>query len=226
MLKDPGAKLAGTICVRYNTADGNTDFNACANGIDGGQWGYNNLQWYGFTAYHRWNEHWHISFEAYDEHQNNVPNETNPQVAALFSNGGLFNSPQYIPYNAPSLAYCKTTTQLDCTANAAGAVFYLNYSPEPLDNLSFRPEVYADMQGQRMGVKTTYVEFSFGWQHWLSPQIELRPEVGYYKAISGHADPFNGDGNAGILQGSAGSPGSPGTRSYTLLAASDIIVHF
>lgn len=216
MLKDPGDKLAGTVCVRYTTTDGNDDINACANGINSGQWGYNNLQWYGFTAYHKWNDHWHISFEAYDEHENNVPNGTNPRVQALYSNGGLFNSPQYIPYNAPDLAICRNSTVLDCTMNAAGAVFYLNYSPEPLDNISFRPEVYADMQGQRMGTKTTYVEFSLGWQHWLSPQIELRPEVGYYKSLSAHADAFNGDSNAGI----------PGDKSYTLLAASDIIVHF
>ena len=216
MLKDPGDKWAGTLCLRYNWDDGRNDVNVCANGINSGQWGYNNLQWYGFTAYHKWNDHWHISFEAYDEHQNNVPNENNPQVVALYNAGGLFNSPQYIPYNAPGLAYCRTSTQLDCTASGAGAVFYLNYSPDPLDNISLREEVYGDMQGQRMGTKTTYWEMSLGWQHWLSPQFELRPEVGYYKSLSGHADPFNGDANAGI----------PGDKSYTLLLASDIIIHF
>ncbi|MGD0864802.1 MAG: outer membrane beta-barrel protein [Rhizomicrobium sp.] len=216
MLQDPGDKLAGTLCARYTTADGNDDINLCANGINTGQWGYNNLQWYGLTAYHKWNDHWHISFEAYDEHENNVPNENNPQVVALYNNGGLFNSPQYMPYNAPDLAVCKTTTQLDCTMNAAGAVAYISYSPEPLDNISLRPEYYDDFQGQRTGTKTAYFELSLGWQHWLSPQIEFRPELGYYKALSAHADPFNGDADAGI----------PGDKSWTLLAASDVIVHF
>jgi hypothetical protein len=216
MLKDPGDKLAGTVCGRYTSADGNDDINLCANGINTGQWGYNNLQWYGLTAYHKWNDHWHISFEAYDEHENNVPNATNPQVVALYENGGLFNSPQYMPFNAPNLAQCSKSTVLDCTINAAGAVAYINYSPDLLNNISFRPEFYDDFQGQRMGTKTAYVEFSLGWQHWLSPQIEFRPEIGYYKAIGRHTDPFNGDSDLGI----------PGDRSWTLLGASDVIVHF
>ena len=32
------------------------------------------------------------------------------------------------------------------------------------------------MQGQRTGTKTRYVETGIGWQHWFSPQIEIRPE--------------------------------------------------
>ena len=216
MLQDPGDKLSGTLCARYNWNDGHDNVNVCANGINGGHWGYNNLQWYGFTAYHKWNDHWHISFEAYDEQEKKVPNATNAYVQNLLANGGLFNSPQYMRFNAPNLAVCHDSAVLDCTMNSAGAVAYLNYSPDPLNNISLRPEIYADMQGQRTGTKTTYFELSLGWQHWLSPQIELRPEVGYYKALTGHADPFNGDSNAGI----------PGTKSDTLIAASDIIVHF
>src|ERR1700683_5335504 len=53
---------------------------------------------------------------------------------------------------------------------------YLNYKVSPLDNISFRPEFYNDMEGQRTGVKTRYVDFGIGWQHWFSPQIEIRPE--------------------------------------------------
>jgi hypothetical protein len=46
----------------------------------------------------------------------------------------------------------------------------------PLDNISYRLEYFDDKEGQRTGVKTAYVETGIGWQHWFSPQIEIRPE--------------------------------------------------
>ncbi len=94
-----------------------------------------------------------------------------------------------------------------------GAVMYLNYSPEPLDNFSLRPEIYSDPQGQRTGTAATYWEISIGWQHWFSPQIEMRPEIGYYH--SNGANAFNGG---------AANPG--GNRNWTLLGAGDVIWHF
>jgi hypothetical protein len=48
--------------------------------------------------------------------------------------------------------------------------------------------------GQRTGVKTRYVDFGIGWQHWFSPQIEIRPEVVYYHSLDANA--FNGNSNA------------------------------
>ena len=50
------------------------------------------------------------------------------------------------------------------------------------------------MEGQRTGTKTRYVEFGIGWQHWFSPQVELRPEVTYYRSLDANA--FNGNSNA------------------------------
>ena len=178
--KDPGAQPSANICVRYQSRDSTTDVNVCANGINNGQWGYNNLQWYGFTAYHAFDPHWHISFETYDEHQSGVPNENNAQALYIYQNGGTPFSPQYIPYNAPDLAQCKSNADLRCTASAVGAVFYLNYSPNHLNNISLRGEYYNDIDGQRTGYKTKYADVGLGWQHWLSPQIEFRPEFTWY----------------------------------------------
>jgi len=214
MRTDPGAQPSGTVCVRYTTDSGNDNVNACANGINQGNWGYNNLQWYGATYYHRFDEHWHISTEGYWEHQSNVLNATNPTALAAYEAGGTPFSPQYMPFNAPSLAQCSTPTVFSCTANAFGAVAYINYSPEPLDNISLRPEFYDDAQGQRTGTKTSYVELSLGWQHWLSPQIEMRPEIGWYQSLNAPA--FNGDSNAGI----------PANRNTTVIGQGDIIIHF
>jgi hypothetical protein len=45
-------------------------------------------------------------------------------------------------------------------------------------------------------------------------QIELRPEIAYYRALKGAA--FNGDANAGIAP----------TGNWAVIAASYLILHF
>ncbi len=212
--KDPGVQPTFTACIRYTFNNGNDDIYPCANAINGGQWGYNNLQWYGGTYYHKFNDHWHVSLEFYDEHQDGVPNASNPAVQTIYANGGTPFSPQFTPVNAPGLAHCANATVLRCRATAIGTVAYLNYSPNPMNNFSFRPEYYADQQGQRTGVQADYYEFSLGWQHWFSPQIEVRPEIGYYRSINALA--FNGSGSRGIAP----------DRNYTVLVAGDLILHF
>jgi hypothetical protein len=213
--KDPGAQFPTvTACLRYSWNNGSDNIQPCANGINSGVWGYNNLQWYGVTYYHKFNDHWHLDAEFYDEHQRKVPNANNPTVVGYYEAGGTPFSPQFIPFNAPNLAHCKNVTVLSCTATGIGVTGYLNYSPDPLDNFSFRPEYYADDQGQRMGTPTDYYEFSFGWQHWLSPQIEFRPEVGYYRSIDGIA--FNGNPTHGIAP----------DKNHTVFAGGDVILHF
>jgi hypothetical protein len=214
MLKNPGARLSFTGCVRYQTDSGNDDINVCADAINSGTWGYNNLQWYGLTYYHKFNDQWHLSTETYDLYQNNVANALNPIATAAVANGGTPFSPQYMPFNAPDMAQCSNASQLTCTASAFGLVSYLNYSPDKLNNISFRPEFYYDMQGQRTGLKSRYVALSVGWQHWLSPQIEFRPEIGWYQSLNGNA--FNGSAALGIAA----------NKNTTILAASDVILHF
>ena len=119
-----------------------------------------------------------------------------------------------MPFNAPNGAQCDNPNSLTCTASVLASVAYINYQFSPLNNISFRPEFYDDKTGQRTGVKTRYLNFGFGWQHWLSPQIELRPEIDYDYALD--KDAFNGNANAGI---------KPNKR-YTVMGAMDIIVHF
>lgn len=206
--KDPGAQPTYTACVRMTFNNGKDSFYPCADAINNGTWGYNNLQWYGFTYYHKFNEHWHVSYELYDLHQRDVPNKLNPEVQNIYASGGTPFSPQYVPNNAPNLAVCNNATVLKCTAKAIGTVAYINYSPNALNNFSFRPEFYSDAQGQRTGTKANYADFTIGWQHWFSPQLELRPEFGYWRAF-GSAAPFNG-----------------GTKNFTLIGAADIIAHF
>lgn len=211
--KDPGNQPSFTACVRYSWNDGRDNIQPCANGINRGTWGYNNLQWYGATYYHKFNDHWHVSLEGYYEYQNGVPNANNPAAQAIFQGGGTPFSPQYTPVNGPNLAQCKDATVLRCRASAIGVLSYLNYSPNPLDNFSLRTEFYHDAQGQRTGTKADFYEVTLGWQHWLSPQIEMRPEVGYWAAT---ANAFNG----------SPSRGAAPNKNHTILGAGDIVFHF
>jgi hypothetical protein len=220
MLKDPGAQFPSvTLGVRYTTSDGNDNVNLVANGINNGTWGYNNLQWYGMTYYHKFNDKWHVSFEMYDEHQNNVANALNPLVnnaagTGFFNLGGTPFSPQFMPFNSPFLAQCANSVVLACTAEVRAAVTYLNYKATPLDNISYRIEYFNDMEGQRTGTKTPYLETGIGWQHWFSPQIEIRPEVSFYRSLNAPA--FNGNANFGIAP----------NKSNALIGSADIIIHF
>ncbi|QIG92060.1 MULTISPECIES: outer membrane beta-barrel protein [unclassified Bradyrhizobium] len=214
MLKDPGAQPSVSVGVRYTTDSGNDGVYVVANGINNGTWGYNNLQWYGLTYYHKFNDQWHISFETYNEHQNNVLNANNPAALASFLAGGTPFSPQVMPFNSPFLAQCSNAAVFSCTASVQTFLTYISYKPTPLDNISYRLEWFDDQQGQRTGVKTRYVETGIGWQHWFSPQIEIRPEVSYYRALDAAA--FNGNSNLGIAP----------NKKDALIGSADIIIHF
>ena len=213
LLTDPGAKPTALACLRYTWNDGKDSVYPCMDGINSGNWGYNNLQWFGGTYYHKFNDQWHISFETYELFQRNVANANNAAAQAAIANGGTPFSPQYMHFNAPNPAQCNAG-ELTCTARARTVLAYINYQFSPLDNISFRPELYDDMNGQRTGVQTRYANFGIGWQHWLSPQIEFRPEIDYDYAIDKPA--FNGYGPLGTAP----------DRRYTALFAMDAIFHF
>jgi hypothetical protein len=214
-LRDPGSQPSVVGCVRWTSDSGNDGAYLCADAINSGEWGYNNLQWYGGTYYHKFSDKWHIAAEAYTLSQDNVPNARNPAVQNIVANGGIpFSAQNGFLFNAPNMAQCGDATALKCTARAYAALSYLNYRPTDLDNISFRSEFYHDREGQRTGTATRYIEFGIGWQHWLSPQVFVRPEFTFYRSLDGQA--FNGNAAAGI----------PANRSNAYIAAADLVVKF
>ena len=223
MLKDPGALPSFTAGFRWTSDDGKDDLNFVFDAWNTGTWGYNNLQWVGFTYYHKFNDYWHIAFETWNIHENNVPDLNNAGAAALVANGGTPFSPNIMPFNAPNAAWCLGPSQmgntvagapLTCSSDTQTFLLYVNYSPNKLNNFSVRTEYFNDPNGQRTGVASAYADVAFSWQHWLSPQVELRPEIAYYRSIDNPA--FNGNADAGIAP----------TRNWAVIAASDLIWHF
>jgi hypothetical protein len=223
MLKDPGAVPSFTLGLRWTSSDGNDDVNMVADAINGGQWGYNNLQWLGLTYYHKFNDYWHIAFETWNIHEFGVPDLNNAAASALLANNGTPFSPFAMPFNAPNGAWCLGPKQqgnlvagapLTCTADEQTFLVYINYSPDKLNNFSLRTEYFNDPVGQRTGTATAYADVGLSWQHWFSPQIEMRPEIAYYYSIDNPA--FNGNSAAGIAP----------NRNWAVIGATDLIVHF
>ncbi len=222
MPRDPGAVPSLTAALRWQSNSGADSFYLVANGINGGQWGYNNLQWFGGTYYHKFDEQWHLAFEMYTLSQRNVLNQNNAEAQTIMANGGYpFTVANGFNYNAPNFAQCNAAL-VSCTARVVAAVAYLNYKFSALDNISFRPEFYDDMAGQRTGVKTRYANFGVGWQHWFSPQLELRPEVVYYHSLDANA--FNG--NTDACPASANCKAIAPYRNFAWIASMDLILHF
>jgi hypothetical protein len=224
MLRDPGAKPSLTAGIRWQSDSGNDAVYAVMDGINDGKQGYNNLQWYGITWYHKLNDQWHFSWENYTLSQRNVlnasanaPNTNNPTALAIIANGGTPLGPPNLLFNAPNFAQCSNVSMVTCTARVFASTIYINYKPSNLDNFSLRLEYYHDEEGQRTGTASRFGEVGLGWQHWFSPQVELRPEITYYRSFNAYA--FNGNFNAlpaAILP----------TKGFMWLGAMDIIWHF
>jgi Putative beta-barrel porin-2, OmpL-like. bbp2 len=207
--KDPGTQPSLTACARWNSDDSWHNVYVCANGINNGEWGYNNLQWYGFTTYHKLSDKWHLAIEVWDMHQDHV---------AAVGTADIWNtpgSPNFIlnPVARPNQAFCKPG-QAFCTAEEYTALMFINYRIGDLDNLTFRTEYYNDLKGQRTGIKARYANFAFGLQHWFSPSIVIRPEIASYETTDG-TKAFGRDGL-----------NMNPTQSQIMIFAVDTIIHF
>jgi hypothetical protein len=139
-----------------------------------------------------------------------------PTALAIFQGGGTPFSPQNVQFNPPNLVYCHNPGELKCNPYSIGTVLYINYTIDALNNVTLRPEWYDDPYGWRTGTsgRTQYYETTISWQHWLSPQIEFRPEISYWRSIGAPA--FNGNAIKGIVA----------NKRDTGLFAADVIVHF
>jgi len=209
---DPGVKPTLSVCGRYQTDSSYDNLYLCANGINTGVWGYNNLQWYGLTYYHKFDELWHISIEMWHMHENNVPNANSIVNSTI---GLTVPNPFYYLVNPPNLAQCPGNPNPTCTAREWSMLTYLNYKVSPLDNISWRAEYFNDVNGQRTGTKTPYFNYAIGWQHWFSPTVEIRPEIAWYNSLKAPA-----------FETSAPLLGGVGTKSQITVFSADLLWHF
>jgi Putative beta-barrel porin-2, OmpL-like. bbp2 len=88
-----------------------------------------------------------------------------------------------------------------------GVVNYFNIELDPANMISIRNEWVNDEQGQRSGYATRYISNTIGMTHWLSPDVELRPELRYEHSLNLPA--YDG-----------------GKKSHQATALFDVILHF
>jgi hypothetical protein len=198
---DPGVQPSFTGCLRWNSNSSNDSVYGCANGINNGTWGYNNLQQFVMTYYHKFNERLHVSWETLYMFQRGVANLT--QTGGSYANTPFAN----IQRNAPNQAVCNDAQAQTCRSQSWGSVAYLNYRVNDNNNISLRGEYYDDMNGQRTGTRTRYANLAIGLQHFITPSIIFRPEIGTYNSLDRRA--FDSQ-----------------SRRSSVIAAADIVFRF
>jgi hypothetical protein len=154
------AKPSATACISYTFNKGNDNVYPCINGINNGVYGYNNLQMFDNTWYHKFNASWHMATEAWYMYQRDVPSVFGPIAPEKGTNG----------------AYCSAG-ETRCTAPEWATVNYLEKQLSQKDYLSIRTDFLDDMKGQRTGYKDRYEEETLMWGHWVGSTVLFRPEI-------------------------------------------------
>ena len=112
--------------------------------------------------------------------------------------------PGYGPGGTPGVA---GSSPLPGEAGEFGIVNYMNFELDTSNMLSFRNEFYNDEKGQRTGYATRYSEHTLGLTHWISQDLEIRPELRYDHSYDEAAY-------------------DRGKRDYQAVALIDVILHY
>lgn len=161
----PDAKPSGTACLNFTTVSVNDNFYACANGINGGKYAYNNLQQYDATWYHKFSKTVHMATETWYMYERDVP-----------AIGGRIQ-----PETGANAAYCLPGEQR-CTAPEYALVNFVQKEFSAHNFLSFRCDFLNDKKGQRTGYADRYSENTISWTHWIGTTIQFRPELRFDRA--------------------------------------------
>ena len=162
----PDARPSATACISYTFNRGNDNLYPCVNGLNNGEYAYNNLQMFDNTWYHKFNHTWHMATEAWYMYQRGVPSVTGPLLPEKGTNG----------------AVCPAG-QIRCTAPEWAMVNYLERQLSAKNYISIRSDFLDDMRGQRTGVKTRYAEETLMWGHWVGSTVLFRPEIRFDRAL-------------------------------------------
>jgi hypothetical protein len=216
-----GSQASGTACVQWTSDSGNDAIYPCVNGINRGNYGWNNVQQTVATWYHKFNDRWHMSSEAYYMFQKNTPNMSNVDGPALWSS--YFGQSNSVggPFGASGGRGCGPDDGVTCRSKEWAFVNYIVYQPTPRDYITLRTDILNDINGQRTGFATRYTEATLSWNHWLGKAITIRPEIRHEHAgVPAFDNPCPAPGTAGC-----GTVVTAGKKNQTMFAM-DVIVHF
>lgn len=156
----PDAKPSFMGCVDYTTKTVNDNFYLCANGLNDGEYAFNNQQMYDGTWYHKFGKTWHSATEMYAMYERDVPSVHGTITPEKGTNG----------------ANCRLGLQT-CLAPEWAMVNYLNKQLSGHDAVSFRSDFLNDKKGQRTGYATKYTENTLMLSHWVGSTVQIRPEI-------------------------------------------------
>ncbi len=164
------AKPAATACVSYTFHQGKDNLYPCVNGLNRGNYAYNNLQMFDTTWYHKFNETWHMASEAWYMYQRGVPSVFGPLTPEQGTNG----------------AVCSAG-EIRCFAPEFALVNYVEKQLSVKNYVSIRTDFLDDVKGQRTGYKTRYAEETLMWGHWVGSTVLFRPEIRFDRAFDRRA---------------------------------------
>ncbi len=177
------------------------------NGLNDGNWRWNNVQHAVITWYHKFDSKWHTDTEFWYMWEAHTPNVNNPAGAAYIP-----ERYSYVNIGAPSGAQCNPAVVF-CYSYEWAALNYINYQIGPRDIVVWRTDYMNDATGQRTGFKTRYVELDLGYTHWMGDVVELRPEIRWEHAREAQA-----------YDNPSATPNG-GKHSQAMIAA-DAVIHF
>jgi Putative beta-barrel porin-2, OmpL-like. bbp2 len=201
------SRLTAAACVVWTSDSGKDNVYPCMNGLNDGNWGWNNVQHAVVTWYHKFNDKLHMDTEAWYMWQDHTPNVNNPGGEAIIA-----QAYSYVNVGAPFGARCNPAV-LRCYSYEWAVVNYVNYQFGPRDILVWRTDYMNDATAQLTGFKTPYFEYSLSYTHWVGDVIELRPEIRFEHARDAEAYDNPSDTPNG------------GRHSQAVIAA-DAIFHF
>lgn len=168
-VQNAGAQPTATLCLSYTWTEGKDNIYLCANSINNGNYGYNNMQAYYATWYHKFGDGpFHMATEAWFQYENNVPSIFVPNNPALITGANG--------------AWCAMG-ESKCFAPEWAVVNYMELKLGDHDALTWRNEFVDDIQGQRTGYQTQYFETMLAWAHWIGSTIVMRPEIRFERSF-------------------------------------------
>lgn len=166
---DSTSRLTAQACVRWVSKSNEDMLYPCVESYNNKKQTYNNLQEFVLTWGHRFTPDVHMLTEAYYIYVKDQALATDPSQSHA-PNG----VPGYPVGEAPNFPLGRNP--------AYGIVNYVNVQVSPKAYVSVRNEFYKDEDGQRTGYATRYSSHTVGMTYWVSPDLEIRPELRYEHA--------------------------------------------
>ena len=180
------SRLSFQGCVRWVSKSNNDMLYPCVESYNFSKQPYNNLQEFVLTWGHRFSRRVHTLTEVY-------------RIFVRDQQGAPAGVPGYPLGEAPNFPTGHNP--------ARGIVNYFNIELDSSNMMSIRNEFYDDEQGQRTGFATRYSSHTVGLTHWVSQDLEIRPELRYERAYDFPA--YNN-----------------GKKNYQATALVDVILHY